>query len=486
MPQQTNLNVAPYFDDFDPVNDYHRVLFKPGYPVQARELTTLQSILQNQVERFGQHFFKEGAKVIPGNTGYNRIYYCIQLVNTFQGVPVAAYAEQLVGTKITGLTSGVTAFVDSVLLPEDSERGNLTLYINYLDSSSTNNSTQTFSDAEELACNEIITSGLLGNSTISVGAPFGLTLSNEAAQTGSSFQIQNGVYFIRGNFVNVDTETLILDQYGTTPSYRIGLFVSEEIITADLDETLNDNSQGFNNYAAPGADRLKISTSLIKKSLDDLDDGSFVELAVVVNGVLRTKTVKGGLGGGVGYKDWTDVLARRTFAESGDYYVTPFDVTMKESLNDNLGNGGVYNTGQFTYGGSAPSDDLALYRVSAGRAFVRGYDIETLNATYLDVDKPRTTKTIEDQSIIYNTGPTLKLNNVNRTPSVGIGSTYVLSLRDERVGPDIDADGAPGNEIGLARVYDFRIESGAYDTANANLNQWGISLYDVQSFTTLT
>ena len=86
------------------------------------------------------------------------------------------------------------------------------------------------------------------------------------------------------------------------PSYRIGLFVSEEIITADLDETLNDNSQGFNNYAAPGADRLKISTSLIKKSLDDFDDGSFVELAVVVNGVLRTKTKKTGFSGsGPGY-----------------------------------------------------------------------------------------------------------------------------------------------------------------------------------------
>ena len=59
MPQQTNLNVAPYFDDFDPVDDYHRVLFKPGYPVQARELTTLQSILQSQIERFGQHFLKK-------------------------------------------------------------------------------------------------------------------------------------------------------------------------------------------------------------------------------------------------------------------------------------------------------------------------------------------------------------------------------------------------------------------------------------------
>ena len=93
MPQQTNLNVAPYFDDFDANNDFHKVLFKPGYPVQARELTTLQSILQNQVEKFGQHFFKEGAKVIPGNTSYSQFYRCIQLENTFQGVPVSAYAD---------------------------------------------------------------------------------------------------------------------------------------------------------------------------------------------------------------------------------------------------------------------------------------------------------------------------------------------------------------------------------------------------------
>ena len=146
MSQQTNLNVAPYFDDFDPSNDYHRVLFKPGYPVQARELTTLQSILQNQIEKFGQHLFKEGAKVIPGNTTYNKNYSCIQLNNTYQGVPVAAYADQLIGTRITGQSSGISAFVDSVLLPQDSERGVLTLYINYLNSSTTNNSSETFFD----------------------------------------------------------------------------------------------------------------------------------------------------------------------------------------------------------------------------------------------------------------------------------------------------------------------------------------------------
>jgi len=53
MPQETNLNVTPYFDDFDDKKNFYKVLFKPGYPIQSRELTTLQSILQNQVEKFG-------------------------------------------------------------------------------------------------------------------------------------------------------------------------------------------------------------------------------------------------------------------------------------------------------------------------------------------------------------------------------------------------------------------------------------------------
>ena len=116
MPQQTNLNVAPYFDDFNPSDDFHKVLFKPGFPVQARELTTLQSILQNQVEKFGEHFFKEGTKVIPGNVTFQRDYPGVQLNNDYQGVPVSAYANQLIGTKITGQISGVTAYVKEVLL----------------------------------------------------------------------------------------------------------------------------------------------------------------------------------------------------------------------------------------------------------------------------------------------------------------------------------------------------------------------------------
>ena len=94
MPQQTNLNVSPYFDDFDPSDDFHKVLFKPGYPVQARELTGLQSILQNQIEKFGDHIFREGSKVIPGQLSYQSDYYAVQVEAAYFGIPVSFYADK--------------------------------------------------------------------------------------------------------------------------------------------------------------------------------------------------------------------------------------------------------------------------------------------------------------------------------------------------------------------------------------------------------
>jgi len=487
MSQVTNLNVAPYFDDFNALRtgakdkDYYQVLFKPGYPVQARELTTLQSILQNQIERFGQHFFKEGAKVIPGNTSYNAFYYSIQLQNTYLGVPVDLYASLLVGKKITGLTSGVTAVVDRALLStgsEGSERGKTTLYIQYLNSDPVNNTVETFSDGELLTCSENIQTEDLGSTIIPAGQPFASTLEAEATSTGSSFQITNGVYFIRGRFVSVESEVLLLDQYSNTPNYRVGLFVTEEIINSDLDETLNDNSQGYNNYAAPGADRLKISIRLTKKALNDFDDNNFVELATIENGTLRSKKTN------TDYNIIADEFARRTFSESGNYTTKAFDIFLNESLNDKEGNRGIYTESQLTPAGSVPNDNLALYRVSPGKAFVRGYEVETISSNYLDVPKPRTTKTLNNQSFAFNTGSSFTLNRVYGSPITGIGNTYVLSLRSERVGSSQTT--SAGKEIGLARVYDFKLESGSYDTTNSNLNRWQISLYDIQTTSEIT
>ncbi len=71
MPISTNLNTAPYYDDFDEDDNFHRVLFRPGFSIQARELTTLQSILQAQVEKHGRHMFREGTVVIPGQASYS-------------------------------------------------------------------------------------------------------------------------------------------------------------------------------------------------------------------------------------------------------------------------------------------------------------------------------------------------------------------------------------------------------------------------------
>ena len=82
MPQQTNLNVSPYFDDFSEDKNFHKVLFKPGFPVQIRELTTLQSILRVKLKNLGP-FFKEGSQVIPGGIGIDFSYYGVKIDSSF-------------------------------------------------------------------------------------------------------------------------------------------------------------------------------------------------------------------------------------------------------------------------------------------------------------------------------------------------------------------------------------------------------------------
>ena len=237
MPQETNLNVSPYFDDFDKNKNFHKVLFKPGSPVQARELSTLQSILQNQIEQFGTHFFKEGSMVIPGNLTYSK-YPCIQIEDRFLGIPVSFYTDQLVGLKITGSRSGVTATIVNILSKEESERNNLTLYVRYRESGD-NFSRQQFLSGESLIANKDI---VYGASVIAANEPFANTLSVAASGTGTAMSIGEGIYFIRGNFVQVNDQTLILDQYGSRPTYRIGFDILEDFVSADEDPSLNDNA----------------------------------------------------------------------------------------------------------------------------------------------------------------------------------------------------------------------------------------------------
>jgi len=153
-------------------------------------------------------------------------------------------------------------------------------------------------------------------------------------------------------------------------------------------------------------------------------------------------------------------------------------------LDDLKGNGGVFKEGQITYNNNKASEDLATYIISPLKAFISGYEIDVVGTTYLDFEKPRTTNLLEDQSINYVTGPTYTLNRVYGSPSLGISTSYTLSLRDDRVGSTQTS--APGKEIGLARVYDFALESGSYNTSTPNANEWDISLYDIQTYTQIS
>ena len=57
------FNFAPYSDTFSEDENYYKFLYKPGYEVQARELNSMQSMLQNQIASIGNHLFKNGAKI---------------------------------------------------------------------------------------------------------------------------------------------------------------------------------------------------------------------------------------------------------------------------------------------------------------------------------------------------------------------------------------------------------------------------------------
>ena len=480
MPQETNFNVSPYFDDFDKNKDYYKVLFKPGYPVQARELTTLQSMLQNQMEQFGKHVFKEGSVVIPGQLKYNNPIYGVEIDPNFNGLPISLYIDSLLNQKVRGSVSGVSAQIFLILPDNESERGNYTLYVKYLESGGIDFANKRFQDGETLVLENTITYGQ--NYVIQSGQGVCSTISTNCNSSGSSVSVANGVYFIRGIFANVNEQTILLDQYGTNPSYKVGFDIIEKIVTADEDESLYDNARNYSNYTAPGADRFQLSLTLSKKSLDDIEVDNFVEILRVENGIPsffdKNPT----------YNLIRDELARRTFDESGNYFVKPFDIFIRDSLNDRVLTNGIYFDNQVTVNGNTPKEESMVYQINPGKAYVNGYEVETISNRFLDVPKARTLKTIDKELISYNAGSLLVLNNTYGAPVIGIGTDAVLSLLDSRLGDDSSV--AAGTTIGVARIYDFVPETNfEYNNSPGSGAEYQkrsfIRLFDIQTYTKL-
>ena len=331
-----NYNIAPYYDDYDETKNYHRIQFRPGHAVQARELTQLQTAFQSQLDKFGQYNFKDGSRVVGGKVTINTEYDFIKLTTasfthsstTYNTTYQSANLNSLIGSTITGTSNSgnqVTALVLNALPATGSEPN--TLYIRYINAGGANKNVQTFSVDEVL----------VNNAGTAIYGKVGATAVGPIGK-GAVANIEEGAYFIAGTFVYVAAQSLILDKYTNTPSYILGLNVVETFdLDSASDNSLNDNAQGIPNFAAPGAHRYKISTQLIKESLTapNTTYSNYILLMKIDNGVVQVESTDK-----TGNTELTSRLARRTHEESGNYSVRPYTLDIREHLDNEAGNGG--------------------------------------------------------------------------------------------------------------------------------------------------
>jgi hypothetical protein len=507
-----NFNTEPYYDDFNEDSKFYRILYRPGYAVQARELTQMQTILQNQISRFGDHVFKEGAMVIPGQTSLDTDIGYVKLESTYGGVLTDTIVENFLGLTIqnsTGLQAEVIYFTKS------SGSDPAALYVRYKNSGD-NNTTRVFADDEEIE-------DVDGTYTTK-------SIATSATGKGSIATITRGVYYIKGHFVLVEDQTIILDKFTNTPSYRIGLVATEEIITAEEDESLFDNAQNSFNFAAPGAHRYFIQATLTKLAIDSTQDTDFIELIRTGDGQVKREVRR------TEYAVLEETFARRTYDESGNYTVKNFEIDVREYRNNNRGawvSGRVYligdvvtnagktyvaknsgtassstapvhtsgsvfdgpgNTGiQWEYnelpnynrGIYSPgnSDTLLVQQANEaklaiglepGKAYVQGYEIEKVSTEYVAVEKSRDFVQVENSVVPATVGNYVLVTNVNSLPPVDtFGEVQLYDRVTSAVGT------APGSAtlLGTARVRFMEWHNGTIGTQTAD---YKLGLFDIK------
>jgi hypothetical protein len=494
-----NFNVNPYYDDYDEDKGFHRILFKPGVAVQARELTQLQTILQKQVERFGRHFFEDGAMVIPGQIAIDTNVKAVKLTTASVASTNLATLFSGLNKTIEGLTSGVEALV---LLGLNAEGDDSPTLIIRFTKTGTDTTTNEFSLSETIR--------IKGTSTTFV------TDSIKAVYPSSIASIQEGVYFVGKSFVKVLPQTIALDKYTSTPSYRIGLSLSENIVTEIDDSTLYDNAIGSPNESAPGADRYKIELVLSKLSLTSELDQDFYELSRIQNGTILKLVNK------TQYSILEKTLARRTFDESGNYTVNPLKIQIREHRSNNRGawsestayikndivtyNGNTYialtdatssstppthgfgeatagvkwlftknppyNLGVYTPEQGGDEAKLAL-GLEPGKVYINGYEVEKIATQYVPVTKARSTRSVVDEEIDTVIGNYVLVSNV-WSSATGSFTEFVTANLYDRI--TVTSGSAAGNKVGTATIRGIYYHSGNASLSNSIFK---LSLFDI-------
>ena len=380
-----NLNVTPYYNDFNSSKKFNRVVFKPGVAVQARELTQMQDYFYETIKDMGEFLFSEGANVRDANADPVLLNY-IKIDDTDpDGNTVANDTlENYIGDTLTGATTGITAKIHSVLTGTQTDSTKKkTLYVQYIKAN-----TNLAGDGINKRFDAGETLTVTSDNSDRNGDKF---LVNTQTSTTSftdnfygqviDFTIQEGVIFAQGKLVKHDKQTIRLDPYSARVSYLVGVTLKETIKTSDDDATLLDPATGTYNYNAPGADRTELTTVLTKVPFGEeyqnnrhydigmhienggniyevttagttaltgsgpdhttgvATDGSvgftylkpptnFTSVYKIKNGVLQKKLDHGiSKLGEIG-----EILAKRTHEESGDYVVEPFTFKVIEHL----------------------------------------------------------------------------------------------------------------------------------------------------------
>ena len=445
----TNFNVDPFYDDFDETKNYHRVLFRPGLAVQARELTQMQTILQNQIDRFAEHIFKEGSTIRGFEMNYDLFYNYVRVRDrSASGSSISP--TDFVGKTLRGATSGITALVINT---HDGSEANTphtkTLYVKY--QSANNNGTRYFANNEILTATD--GSGLSANTIVG-------TIANPAEGYGVAITFNSGIVYAKDHFIRVPAQTIVVSKYDTTPSVRVGFDIAESIVTEVDDSTLLDPASGSYNYAAPGAARLKLQVSLRSMPLTDTVSNTFIELMQIKDGVVQSISNR------TQYSQIRDYMAQRTADESGDYIVSGLGLSVREHLK--VGN----NQGLYTSAVGGDATKLAVI-VEPGKSYVKGYDNERIVSMRVNMDKATDYLSVLDAQGLVDYGNYLIVDCV--TGKWDLAGQSVVNLKDNQsnavtrleYSSTWPAGGAKGATIGTARVKGIEYLSGVPGAPNA-------------------
>ena len=477
MSEKTDLNISPYYDDYDSSKNYHKVLFRAGRPLQARELTQSQSILQDQVAKFGDHMFKEGSIVNGAETDIDMDVEFVKVdsvnPNSSGNADVATYLSGFKGKLVQGETSGVVAEVITTVAQTGTDPD--TLIVKYFqqgtDKTSTTNASERFNAAEELR--EVTLDANGAASSANNNNEFKVKSVGDTPVGRSSIaSIKEGVVFLRGYFVKVSEQTIVLEKYNGKPSFRIGLDIKEELITSSNDTSLLDNAQGTTNENSPGADRLKFTLTLAKFSPTDTTDTNFVELGRVINGIIELEVNR------PVYNHIENTLAQRTFDANGDFVLRQFTHSFREHLVDGF-NRGFYEAFQ---GGD---ESKVIMQISPGKAYVKGYSIDKTGTTNLELNKARTTESLTNANTPARLGNKLRVKDAHGLPEFGDSTTLesykAMKVFDKAITTpgtlNAYSDADYVGHIGFARVRNIDEEDG---------NFLNLYLFDIKMFTMLS